>query len=391
MKSKLLGHSANDLFWFILPLVLPALLARYDLNFTQAGGILTIYLLFTAAGSFVIGRLSDKMSRKLIMSYGFLLSAAGLIASSFAPNLPTFLVLISVTAIGVSTFHPVMYAVIDETYTVNKSRVLGLYECFGTAAILLMFLVNGFLLSRIGVRGVLIVTAVPAVIMGVVYRLSDSINDASPEYLNEGRAARNGKRLERGEAVKFSLFLFSVILRVISVTAVLNFLPTIFVKFFGMPESRAAYATAFFFVGGIAGSLVAGKLSERFNSFGIIMISTVFIGLIMLILSGSFPVWIYLIIIALFGAFASGCIINQNLLMSRLGGALGKGELFGILMGTMTVTTALSPLLFGLVIDYSGYRQALYLFSLPLVVSVVILGWLLKSDHRVNQAVEVSL
>ena len=64
MKSKLFGHGANDLYWFILPLVLPALLSRYNLGYTGAGGILTIYLLFTAAGSFVMGRLSDRMSRK---------------------------------------------------------------------------------------------------------------------------------------------------------------------------------------------------------------------------------------------------------------------------------------------------------------------------------------
>ncbi len=64
--------------------------------------------------------------------------------------------IISITAVGVSTFHPVMYAVIDENYPENKGRVMGLYEGFGTGAILLMYLINGYLIRWIGIRGVLI-------------------------------------------------------------------------------------------------------------------------------------------------------------------------------------------------------------------------------------------
>lgn len=397
MKAKLLGHSANDLFWFILPLVLPSMLSRYDLNYTEAGGILTIYLLFTAAGSFAAGKLSDRFSRKRILSYGLFAASAGLISASFAPGLPVFLILISLTAIGVSTFHPVMYAVIDESYPERKSRVMGLYECFGTAAILLMFLINGYLLKRIGVRGVMIVTAIPAIVMGLVYAFSSSIPDtASIESEPSGGVTDSGPadpdhRIERGDALRLVLFLISIILRIISVTALLNFLPTIFVSFFGMETDRAAYATAFYFAGGISGSIIAGKLSEHFNSFGIILVGTVFIGFTLLVLAGNLPVWIYLIIITLFGAFASGCLINQNLLMSRLSGSLGRGEVFGIMMGFMTFTSAVSPAVFGFVLDFTGYREALYIFSLPLLASILILSWLLKTDRAVKSPAGVSL
>ena len=388
MKSKLFGHSANDLFWFILPLVLPALLARYELNYTQAGSVLTVYLLFTALGAFIIGKLSDRMSKKHIISYGFFLAAAGLASAGFAPNLPVFLVLISITAIGVSTFHPVMYAVIDETYPDNKSRVMGIYESFGTSAILLMFIVNGFLLSRIGVRGVLIVTALPAVVMGLVFGISDSIK---PFSANPVSRVRDVHEATPGERKRFILFIISIILRVVAVTGLLNFLPTIFVNFFDMEASRAAWASAIYFAGGIGGSLLFGILSSRFNSFGILIGGTLFIGFTMLILAGSLPVWFYLIIVALFGVSASGCIINQNLLMTRLGGKLGKGEVFGIMMGTLTVAAAFGPAIFGFLIDLAGYRQTLLLLSTPLLISVLILIWLRVTDKPLLPAAQTSL
>ena len=386
MRSKLLGHSANDLFWFILPLVLPALLTRYDLSYTQAGGILTTYLAVTAVGSFVMGKLSDRFSRRNILSFGFILASFGLIASGFASSLPVFLLLISITAVGVSTFHPVMYAIIDENYPENKGRVMGLYEGFGTGAILLMFLINGFLIRWIGVRGVLILTATPGLIMGLIYHFTPAIPPAIHKKISRENSS---SKADRNGILRFNLFLISVILRVMSVTAILNFLPTIFVNFFGFGENVAAYGTAFFFVGGIIGSLVAGKISDRFNSFGILIVASVLIVPSILILSLNLPMWVYPVAVTLFGGFGSGCIINQNLMMTRLGAHLGRGEVFGILMGVMTITASLSPTLFGMTIDYAGFNQALIIFTLPLLLSIVILIFLLKFDTtKVGRIIE---
>jgi MFS transporter, FSR family, fosmidomycin resistance protein len=379
MKFKLLGHGANDLYWFILPLVLPALLTRYNLSYAQAGGILTTYLAVTAIGSFIIGKLSDRFSRKRILSLGFFLASFGLISSGFASSLSVFILLISITAVGVSTFHPVMYAVIDENYPENKGRVMGMYEGVGTGAILLMYLINGYLIRWIGIRGVLILTAVPGLIMGLIYQLTPAI---PPRIKNtEIRAEKAGKTGKK-EILTFNLFLISVILRVVSVTAILNFLPTIFVKFFGFGENIAAYGTAFYFAGGIIGAILVGRISDRINSLIIIITGTALIIPFLLIMSFNLPLWIYLIAITLFGSFSSSCLINQNLMLTRLGSHLGRGEVFGILMGVMTITASLSPILFGMGIDYAGFNKALILLTIPLMLSLILLTVLLKMDIR---------
>jgi len=387
MISKLLGHGANDLFWFILPLVLPALLHRYDLSYSQAGGILTIYLAVTAVFSFLLGKLSDKLSRKTILSYGFILASLGLAASGFAATLPVFLIIISITAIGVGSFHPTMYALLDESYPDNKGKVMGLYEVAGTVAILLMFLINGFLINRVGVRGVLVVTAIPALVMGAVYRFSDVIPSGTAHVEDQDR---DNKKVSKKEHFKFILFLASVILRVLSVTAVLNFLPTIFVNFFGYSENSASYATAFFFAGGIGGSLLAARFSDRVNSFAILLVGSILLIPSILILSLDLPTVVYPLAVALFGGFGSGCIINQNLLMTRLGRHLGKGEVFGVLMGLITITSAVSPALFGAVIDIAGFTSALRIFILPLIISIAILIFLLLSDVKTDIDVKVN-
>ena len=228
----------------------------------------------------------------------------------------------SVTAIGVSSFHPVMYAVIEESYPENKGRILGLYECFGTASILLMYLINGFLLSRIGVRGVLVITALPSVVMGLWFGLSDAVREA--EETAETPAGKEPEPSAAEGSSRLILFFITVVLRVLSVSALLNFLPTVFVHEYGLGSGPAAYSTAFYFAGGMAGSVLFGRISGRFNSFAIVLGGTVFTGLAMLVLAAELPVWIYIVTVTIFGAAASGCIINQNLLTARLGRSLGR-------------------------------------------------------------------
>jgi FSR family fosmidomycin resistance protein-like MFS transporter len=369
MKSKLFGHGANDLFWFIFPLVLPTLLIKYDLNFTQAGGLLTIYLAVTAIFSFIVGKASDKLSRRKILSYGFYLSSAGLASSGFAPTLGVFLIFLSFTAVGVSTFHPVMYAVIDDNYSEKKGQVMGQFEGFGAGAVLIMFLINGFLINRIGVRGILILTAIPALIMGCVYQFTESI----PE-----RAVIHGKNEEtsnrdRGAILHFSILLLSIIFRIISVTGVVNFLPVIFVNFLGYDPGTASYATAFFFAGGLMGTFFAGRLADRYNPINILILGTLLIIPSLFLFSMTIPGWMYLLSAGLLGCFGLACFINQNLLIGQMGGHLGKGEVFGILMGVMTLTSSLSPTLLGFMIDRAGFRHALIAFLFPLVLSLLLL------------------
>lgn len=380
MKSKLLGHSANDLFWFILPLLLPSLLIRYSLSYSQAGGILTIYLTVTAIGSLIMGKLSDRYSPKIILSYGFIIASLGLSLSGFAPSLPLFIIFLSMTAIGVSTFHPVMYAIIDDQYSDNKEKVLGWYETAGTSAILVLFLINGVLIDKIGIRGVLILTSVPAFIMGVYYLKSNSI------YSGHKGKNKNDDSQEPATAkhvFRFILFLFSVILRIISVAAVLNFLPLILVNFLSFTESTASFATAFFFAGGIGGSLATGKLSSRFKPMILLIVGSLLIIPCLVAFSIQLPHWGYLVIITIFGFFGSSCFITQNLLMTSYGKHLGKGEIFGILMGVLTITSAFSPAIFGYIIDITGFERAIYLFTLPLILSVAFLVLLLGEKSKV--------
>jgi len=380
MKLKYLGHSANDLYWFILPLILPGLLSKFNLTYGKAGGILTIYLAITAIGSFFMGKLSDRIARKELLGIGFFIASCGFIAAGFTSSLIIFLIIISFTAIGVSTFHPTMYAILDETVLEGKKgQTLGIYETFGSAAILIMFLINGFLLSSIGIKGVLILTAVPGLIMGTIYLRSDSFQNVTKSHDDREQPIEE----VNSNYSDLILFLFSVVTRVLTFTAVMNFLPVIFEKYIGFEGEKAVYSTALFFAGGIVGSLTVGKIAERYNSYKILIICSICIFLSILLIRWELPAYSYLPIVFLFGAFGSACFINQNLVLTRLSANLGKGELFGILMGVMTITSSISPAIFGSFLDMWGFSRALFLITIPVLFSILSLLILLIKEDKV--------
>src|SRR5271169_5257457 len=79
------GHGANDLFWFILPPVLPLILQEFGLRYAAAGGMIAAYLSMIAVASMLTGRLSDRVHRGRLIGFGFLLASFAVFAGSVMP------------------------------------------------------------------------------------------------------------------------------------------------------------------------------------------------------------------------------------------------------------------------------------------------------------------
>jgi hypothetical protein len=68
----------------------------------------------------------------------------------------------------------------------------------------------------------------------------------------------------------------------------------------------------------------------------------------------------------------------MNMVTARMAGRMGKGEGFGYLMAAVAITFSFSPLLFGLYADAFSLPGAVRMFSLPVLLSFVLLVVLLR-------------
>ncbi len=164
-----LGHGVNDLYFFVLPMVLPLLLKEYALSYRLAGLVLASYLGIVAIFSYLFGRGSDRFSPWILIGGGFLLASTGFLGAGLSPARAGVLSSLAAAAVGAATFHPVIYSLIARLEPVRPGRAFGSFELYGGLAILAMYLAGGLLLSWMGWRGVLAAVGVPGLAMGILF------------------------------------------------------------------------------------------------------------------------------------------------------------------------------------------------------------------------------
>ncbi len=365
------GHGVNDLYWFILPVVLPMILTSYGLRYGSAGMILSAYLLLIALLSVLFGRLSDRLPRWRLIGVGFVVAAAGFAAAGLFPALALFVCALLLAGTGVSTFHPVMYGSLEEWVPEPRGRAYGIFEAWGVGAAFLMTLGAGALMRTLGWRLVLVAVAVPGAAAGLLFLLERP-------YRPDAARARGAGRAPGGDAVPLPLFVVYLVgnmVRFLSVNGAMSFVPTLLSNELGLRPDLASYATALFFGGGVLAAPFAGRLADRRNPLLLLLLYTAATAPVLLLLGSARSVAVALPLLFVLGVVSLACTPTQNILVARFGSRFGRGEVFGILMGVMTVANALGPAIFGAVADSRGLAGTLRMSALlPLASSLLFLA-----------------
>ncbi len=377
-RSELLlnyvGHGVNDAYWFLLPALLPLILRQFSLQYVGGGGILTAFLGTVALGSFLLGRLSDRIPRRVLIGGGFLLSALGFLACSRTTTLTGFLILVLVTAVGVSAFHPVMVAWLDERFTSHRGRIFSAFEFWGATTLLLMLLLFGVLVKSLGWRGLTLLMSAPGLLLGVLFLRNRSAGVSSGVATAALPAAGGGKpAAERLRPATLPLYLGSTCLRLVGIYGVLNFLPTYLVEGLHLSASLAAYTSGFIFAGGMAGVRLAGRAIERWGPFPVLLVCTAGSAPLLLALSLPLTAGPLAVVLFLVGVLLSSTSPAQSLTLAGLGHSAQRGRNFGLLMGLSAVTQSLGPILFGLLAQRTGLGTTIRLFTLPVAAGLLLL------------------
>ncbi len=369
------AHGANDLYWFILPPVLPLILQEFGLSYSAAGGMIAVFLTVIAVASMLTGRLSDRVHRGSLIAAGFLLASAAVGAAALMPLLPLVVGCLVVAGIGVSTYHPAAYASISDSGRAT-GRAYGTFEASGSLAIILMLAAQGLLARFAGWRLLIVVGALPGVIVGLALldRARRSTWDRARHPAGNvpaGAAARGGQAA--AGALLPAGFLVGVMLRVLGVNALTNFVPTYLVRSVGMGHAVSAFAVGFTFVGGMGGALVMGRAADRWGAFRTYLVSSGLLVPLLPLLSLGLPPVLYPVILAAVGFFSSACFPAQSMVLAELSGGRAQGSVFGVLMGATALTAGVSPLAFGLIADSAGLVTAVRACVVPVAAAWILM------------------
>ena len=161
---------------------------------------------------------------------------------------------------------------------------------------------------------------------------------------------------------------------------VFHFMPTYLVNSVGLGSALASYMAGFLYLGAVLINLIAGKLTETWGPYVLIVISSLFVAVFLILSTYFHTLWMLPILLHFLGIGISAGIPAQNLILSSLSPKGRKGTAFGTLMGIGTLANALSPLLVGVIADAVGLDLTFRLAAIPTVLSCLLIYALTKTS-----------
>lgn len=362
LKLNAFGHSYNDMYFFIIPFLLPLFREEFGINYVQSGLILTIHVALRSIFSLVFGYFGDKYEKKMIIAGGFICSSIFLGSLIWINNISAIVTFLFLLAIGVSTFHPLATAMVREnSKRYQRGRYISLFSAAGTAGIIVSSLLFGFLVQTWGWKMTCLLLSLPGYFLGYAYLKSKKDK--------KNLKVKTRKKTKRGH---INLFFISMGIRSLGLWAILSFLPLYATDYLGLKPETSAWILSVIFIGMFVGSLISSRIIDK--SHPLILVFSATIITTFLVLGITFiaqPIFIVLIIGTL-GIVEGIFFPSQSTWLTFICPVNHQSKIFGISLFVEGVSATIAPTLYGWIADQSSLIWAYRLAAIPLFISFIL-------------------
>ena len=259
--ASFLGWTLDAFDFFLVGLSLTAIAHEFNRPDRDIALAITVTLAFRPVGAFIFGLMADRYGRRIPLMIDLVFFSIIEVATGFAPNYTTFLVLRALFGIGMGGEWGVGASLAMEKAPAHRRGILSGFLQEGYACgYLLAALCAAFVLPRYGWRPMFFIGGLPALLaLFVRYGVKES-------EVWERTRHRDWSQLGKGIASHWKLFLYLTVLM-----AMMNFVshgtqdmyPTFLQRDWGFTAQRRSLLTAFSMVGAIAGGIAFGYYSDR--------------------------------------------------------------------------------------------------------------------------------
>lgn len=362
LKLNAFGHSYNDMYFFIIPFLLPIFREEFGINYVQSGLILTAHVALRSIFSLVFGYFGDKYEKKVIIASGFICSSIFLGSLIWINSINTIVTSLFLLAIAVSTFHPLATAMVREnSKKYQRGRYLSLFSAAGTAGIIVTSLLFGFLVQTWGWKMTCLLLSLPGYFLG--YAFLKSKKD------KKNHKIKAEKKTKRGH---INLFFLSMGIRSLGLWAILSFLPLYATDYLGLKPEISAWIISIIFIGMFIGSLISSRIIDKSHPL-ILVLSATFITTF-LVLGITFiaqPISIVLLIGTL-GIVEGIFFPSQSTWLTFICPVNHQSKIFGISLFVEGISATIAPTLYGWIADQSSLIWAYRLAAIPLFISFIL-------------------
>jgi FSR family fosmidomycin resistance protein-like MFS transporter len=366
-----LGHLANDINQGALPALLPFLIAKHNLTYSAAAGIMFAFTITSTVIQPLLGHLADRFNKSWLIPAGMIMAGGGLAFTGLAPSYIMIIFAVIVSGIGSAAFHPEAARHVDLYCGNRKATAMSVFGVGGNMGFSLgPFLMTSSILY-LGLKGTMIMI-VPVVIVAFIsltqLRQSTTRN-ASPQAVQTIVKHKD-------DWGAFSRLTLTIIGKSIIFYAFLTFIPLYWTTVLQQTELAGGMALTLFSVAGIFGNLLGGRLADRFGYKTIVITGCALLVPTIPAFVLTNNVYLAAILLALAGAlllltYGPTVVMGQKYIPNHIG--LSSGMTLGVAFSVGGVVT---PLL-GSLADAHGLRIALSAITI-IPVFIMLLSFTLK-------------
>lgn len=364
-----MGHFFNDFYCNFLPILLPILIPKLGLSLTLSGALVMVMSLSANVLQPVFGYFMDKYNFNKIMPLIIPFGAVFICLTNWASNFIVLAVLIGLSGLAVSTFHPMGAGLVSKVAPDGKiSTCISIFVAggsfgFALAPILLVYFMQMYSLDYLPIL------IIPAIILGILM-YSSGLSKAC--FVNEQVAKNMHFNLAQILQNKPLMLLnISMGLRAWLFTALVTFLPLWAIEK-GCNNTLSGWILTIYLCGSVIGGLIGGALNDKIGYKKVILWALIFtlIPTMYFLFAQQIDILMYIALFVgggLVMAANPGAIVwGQDLLPDNPG--MASGMMLGLSFGLGGFGTMLT----GSLAESYGLTMALALTAILLVISIVL-------------------
>ena len=341
-----IGHLANDWPIASLWLIVPAVGIAMDLSPAEVGLLFTIFNIGGALAYLPAGILSDHVSnRGRLLAGTFWWVCLGYFLAALAPGYWSLALLLAIAGMGNAAWHPMAAGVLTQESRERRAHALGIHAIGGSLAEVLAPLCVGFLLAYVDWRDALIISALPAAVLGICFvRVARRIPRVKQKRVNKREMRDLLDRWRQGNGLRIVAM---ICLYNMALMALLSMIPLYLVDRHDFGPGAAGVAFSSLLIIGALAQPWVGKTSDIIGRKPVVLCGCLLAALANLVLVFQLSLWFMLV--ALVVAVATLDSIRSAVLAATVDHTGGKeGTTLGLAFMLMDGIGALGAVFAGI-------------------------------------------
>ena len=373
------GHFLSHFYLLTLPPLFFILKSEFAASYAALGAILTVSFALSAVAQIPMGFLVDRIGARIVLTTGLVIMAVCIGLMGFAATYWQVLILFTIAGIGHSVFHPADYAILNASIEPSRmGRAFSIHTFSGHLGSALAPATVIFLATVWNWRAALFIAgAMGLVATGVLASQWNSLrDDVVPAKNTEAETRASGPGPKDGMALLLSkpILLFFLFFLMTSMTAsgVHAFLVVALIELHDMPLALASATLTGYLIASAAGILLGGVFADRTTRHDLqaALAFTVSALLILVVAAASLNLGLMIVVLVLAGLM-QGIVRPARDMMVRGASPKGSmGKVFGFVSAGMAAGSAISPMMFGFVMDLGRPEWVFYLMVIFMVVAI---------------------